>query len=441
MIESRDAQHQSKFRFLMHSAISLASTSVLTSLLGFVYWALAARTFTPSEVGQSSTAVSAVNLIVSGTMLGFGTLLVAELPSMGRGRSTLVSTVAAFTGAIAGLVALGCAFVLPIDFLGLPDIHIFGVALLFAATASTQSVGYLVDQALLPLVGGRMQLRRNVVHSVSKLLLLVFAAAALTRFGALAIFSTWLAANVISLVFMATQLMRKYGIRARQLIPAPKALRGMHFDAAKHHGLNVALFVPYYAMPIVANVILGSAEAAYVYSAWSVASFVFYLPMALSTALFASGARDSNTFLMEFRKTFRYSALVCVLAILGIVLAGKPVLHIFGESYAEHSYIPLIVMSFGGLGLVVKDHHVALARMTDTVGREAILVSVLSALEVTGAAVGAARGGLEGLSLGWLAAVSLGTVVFAPKVWRAYHGRVEIPARAAEVEYPEFGTQ
>ena len=193
MTESRDAQHQSKFRFLMHSAISLASTSVLTSLLGFVYWALAARTFTPSEVGQSSTAVSAVNLIVSGTMLGFGTLLVAELPSMGRGRSTLVSTVAAFTGAIAGLVALGCAFVLPIDFLGLPDIHIFGVALLFAATASTQSVGYLVDQALLPLVGGRMQLRRNVVHSVSKLLLLVFAAAALTRFGALAIFSTWLA--------------------------------------------------------------------------------------------------------------------------------------------------------------------------------------------------------------------------------------------------------
>lgn len=439
-MDRRHAEHRSKLRFLLRSAVGLASTSVLTSVLGFFYWALAARTFPASDVGQSSTALSAVNLIVSATMLGFGTLLVSELPTMGQGRTSLVSTAALLTGAIAGLVALGCALVLPGDFLGLPGIHTLGVGLMFAAMASTQSIGYLLDQALLPLIGGGMQLRRNAVHAVVKLVLLAVAAVTLTRFGALAIFGTWLVANIVSIVFVTVRLMRRYSIEMRQLSPNPASLRGLHFDAAKHHSLNIALFVPYSAMSIVANVILGSAEAAYVYSAWSVAGFVFFLPMALSTALFASGARDSGTFLMEFRKTMRYSTLVCVLAIAGIVVAGRPVLHIFGESYAEHSYGPLVVMSLGGLALIVKDHHVALARITDTVGREAILVGVLSAVEVAGAVVGAVRGGLIGLSLGWLAAVGLGALVYGLRVWQAYRGRIEVPSRSPEAQLPEAGT-
>lgn len=420
------AEHRSKLRFLLRSAAALASTSVVTAGLGFIYWAVAARAFPTIAVGESSTAITAMSLIAPFTVLGFGTLLLAELPTMKEGRSTLVSTAAALTGGAAIIVALVCAFALPGDFLGLPGISTRpAVALMFAAAVATQCIGLLFDQALLSVVGGGMQLRRNLVQSVVKLVLLVVFALTLARFGALAIFASWLLANVASLAVAVVMMMRRYHVPLRRLIPAPAMLHGLHFDAARHHVLNIALFVPYFAMPIVANVILGSHDAAYFYAAWSVSSFVFFLPVSLSTALFASGARDSSTVHMEFRKTLRYSLLACTAANLAVLVLGRPVLSIFGADYADHGYAPLIVLCLGGLGLVIKDHHVTLARLTNDVGREATLVGAFSVVEVIGAAIGATRGGLTGLALGWFAAVCVGTLVYSPRVWRAYRGRVQ----------------
>lgn len=421
-------EHLGKLRFLLRSAAALASTSVVTAGLGFVYWAFAARIFPAANVGEASTAIAAMNLIAPLALLGLGTLLIAELPTIADRRATLVSTAALLTGVAAGAVAYACAFLLPGDFLGLPGIGSVGVASIFAAAVATQAIGMLLDQALLSMVGGGMQLRRNLIQALTKLGLLVVFAFTLAGLGSMAIFVSWLLANVVSLIAVGFLLMRRFGLGLATLVPAPKMLHGLHFDAARHHVLNTALLVPYFAMPIVANVVLGSERAAYLYAAWSVAGFVFFLPLSLSTALFASGARDSGTFLMEFRKTLRYSFLACVVAIAAIALAGRLVLGIFGADYAAEGYAALVVLCLGGLSLIIKDHHVALARVTDDVGREALLVTALSAVEVFGAAYGAVRGGLTGLTLGWLAAVSLGVIVYGPRVLRAYRGRVEVPA-------------
>ncbi len=426
MTEELHAEHRGKLRFLLRSAAALASTTVVTAGLGFIYWAVAARAFPAIDVGEASTAVAAMSLIAPLTLLGLGTLLMAELPGMDGGRSTLVATSAFVTGTAAGVVALICAFLLPGDFLGLPGIGSPAVALLFAAAVATQSVGMLLDQALLSSIGGRTQLRRNAIQAIVKLVLLVVFAVTLTRFGALAIFGSWMLANVVSLGVVGLLLMRQHGVSARRLIPARSALHGLHFDAARHHVLNVALLVPYFAIPIIANVVLGSEQAAYMYAAWSVAGFVFFVPLSLSTALFASGARDSGTFALEFRKTLRYSFLACVSALVAIVVLGRFVLAIFGSAYASGAYTALVVLCLGGLGLVVKDHHVALARVTDDVGREAAVVAALSVAELAGAVVGANRAGLTGLTVGWLAAVGLGVVVYGPRVWRAYRGRVDV---------------
>lgn len=426
-----DQEHRNKLGFLLRSALALASTTVVTAGLGFVYWTVAARAFPASDVGQSSTAIAAMNLIAPLTLLGLGTLLMTELPAMADGRVAMISAAALVTGTASAVVALVCAFVLPSDFLGLPDIGTLPVALLFAAAAATQSVGILLDQSLLSVLGGKTQLGRNAVQAVVKLVLLAVFAVTLARYGSLAIFSSWLLANVISLVIVAIALMRKHDVRVRQLMPVPSALRGLHFEAARHHVLNIALLVPYFAMPIVANVVLGSEQAAYLYAAWAVAGFVFFVPLSLSTALFASGARDSSTFLREFRKTLHYSFLACLAALVVIAVMGRFVLGVFGPAYAAHGEVALLILCVGGLGLIVKDHHVALARVTDDVGREAVLVVGLSATELLGAALGAQRGGLNGLTLGWLAAVCLGVVVYGPRVWQAYRGRVVVQTRAA----------
>lgn len=428
------ADHHHKLRFLLHSAAALASTTVITAALGFVYWAVAARVFPATDIGESSTAIAAMSLIAPLTLLGFGTLLLAQLPTMKGGRSTLVATVALLTGLVSGGIAMLCSRVLPSDFLGLPGIGTnLSVELLFAAAVATQCVGLLLDQSLLSMIGGGMQLRRNLIQAVVKLVLLVVFAATISGFGSRAILMSWMLANVVSLVVVGVGLMRRHMISFRQLIPAPRMLHGLHFDAARHHVLNTALLVPYFAMPIVANVTVGSEQAAYFYAALSLSGAVFFLPLSLSTALFASGARDSRTFLMEFRKTIRYAFLACLGATAVVALVGRFVLQIFGGAYADNGYIPLVLLSLGGMGLIVKDHHVALARVTGDVGHEALLVWALTVLEVACAVIGAVLGGLIGLSLGWLAAVALGALVYGPRVVRAYRRGVGVESHTSGV--------
>lgn len=427
------AEHRRKLQFLIRSAAALVSTSIVTSGLGFVYWAVAARAFPASDVGESATTIAAMSLIAPFTVLGLGTVLVAKLPTMRGGRTQLVSTASTVTAVVGTVVALVCAFTLPSDFLGLPGIgKDVGMTALFAAAVATQSLGYMLDMALLSLIGGRMQLVRNTVQAVVKLVLLIVVALLLARYGSVSIFTSWFVANVVSIAVVVIALMRQYRVPVRRTMPRLSALRGIHFTAAQHHMLNIALFTPFFAMPIVANVILGSEQAAYLYSTWSVAGFLFYVPIALATALFASGARDSGTFLLEFRFTLRYALLICAAANLAILVLGHWVLRIFGEAYAANGRSALTLMCLGGFGLIIKDHHVALARVTGTVGREAALIGVLGLGELAGAAIGASRGGLTGLGLGWLAAVGVEALVCGPLVWRAYRGRVHIPVRAAD---------
>jgi len=410
--------------FLVRSAVALFSTSVVTSGLGFIYWTVAARMFPVSDVGKATTAIAAMSLIAPFTVLGFGTALVSKLPTMRSGRAELVVTAATICALVACVVSLACALVLPPTFLGLPGVGHGELATgLFIGGVAAHSVGLMLDNALLSSAGGRVQFARNLIQSVLKLILLTVFALTLVRFGSLSIYASWFIAGVVSILAVAIQLIREYRITPRELLPRLSALEGLHFHAVKHHFLNLSLSVPYFAMPIVANVILGSEKAGYLYATWSLAGFVFVLPIALGMALFASSAKDPSEVLKEFRFTLRASLAACVAANLVILPLGGLVLSIFGRAYAENGRTVLIVLCIGGLGLIIRDHHVAVARITGKVGREAALITILGAGELAGAAIGASLSGtLLGLSLGWLCAVVLESVICAPLVWRAYRG-------------------
>ena len=429
-------EHRRKIDFMLRSAAALVSTSVVTSGLGFLYWAVAARSFDAVDVGESATAIAAMSVIAPFTVSGMGTLLIVELPRLQKDRARLVTTAALASGALGSLIALLCAFLLPGKFLGLPDIgKQAGITALFVAATATQAIGSLLDSALLSMVGGGMQLRRNAIQAAVKLALLIAFALALNHFGSLSIFASWFLANVVSIVAVAFLLARRFGITLGQFIPKPSMLHGLHLNAARHHMLNTSLFVPYFAMPIVANVVLGSEQAGYLYATWSVAGFIFFLPISLATVLFASGARDTSTFGLEYRFTLRFSLLICIAANIGVLLFGGLVLKVFGDAYAENGHTALMLMALGGLGLIIKDHHVVVARVTGAVGREALLIGLLGVGELAGAAIGAARGGLTGLAAGWLIAIMVEVAVCAPLVWRAYQGRIAATTPADGSEF------
>src|SRR5438270_2943248 len=98
---------------ILVNAGSLVGTTVVTSLLGFVYWWLAARAFPPAVVGFASAAISAMTLLGTFALLGLGTLLLGELPQQRGREASLISTAVLLVGGVGGLLGLVFAVAAP----------------------------------------------------------------------------------------------------------------------------------------------------------------------------------------------------------------------------------------------------------------------------------------------------------------------------------------
>ena len=98
---------------LLINAGSLFGTTIVTSGLGFVYWLVAARHFTPEAIGIASASISTMTLLGTFCIVGLGTLLITELPRQPQQASSLISTALVVVAIVSGCVGLMFALIAP----------------------------------------------------------------------------------------------------------------------------------------------------------------------------------------------------------------------------------------------------------------------------------------------------------------------------------------
>src|SRR5579875_2137832 len=140
---------------LLLNAGSLIGTSGVTSALGFIYWWLAARSFSPGVVGLASAAISAMALLGAFSVVGLSTLLLGELQRHRTQATSLISPALLLVGAIGGGVGVGYAVLAPYisnDFRSMGG-NILDI-LLFAGGVSLTAVTLVFDEAMIGLLLG-----------------------------------------------------------------------------------------------------------------------------------------------------------------------------------------------------------------------------------------------------------------------------------------------
>ena len=84
---------------------------MVTSILGFAYWWLAARQFSPPAVGLASAAISAMTLLGTLSICGLGILLIGELPRQKGKEASLISATLIVAGVVGGCLGMLFAIV------------------------------------------------------------------------------------------------------------------------------------------------------------------------------------------------------------------------------------------------------------------------------------------------------------------------------------------
>jgi len=406
---------------LLGGASSLAATTGTVSALGFFYWALAARLFSQQAVGYGSAAVSAMTLLGTIGMLGLGTVLIGELPRRRR-RAGLICAALLTSSLGSALLGLGFAIFSPgldarfADISGTP-----GQVALIAAGVMLTGGTYVLDQAAIGLMRGGLQLARNIVFAVTKLLALPAAAVLLhDQFGT-GIAASWVAGTALSAVAVAIWLR----CTGSPVAPRPDwgVLRGLGKIALAHNWLNIAIVVPRSLIPVLVTVVVSPSANAAFYAAWTLSGFLYIVPTHLSTVLFAVAAADPAAIARKLRFTLRLSAIIGLpgMAVLG--LGAHLALAMFGAGYARAGTLPLLLLVAGYPPTVFKVQYIAVCRAQNRIPRAAAVLTVAAALEITATMLGGASGGLKGLSLALLAVFFAEGLVTAPAVIRVAAGR------------------
>jgi O-antigen/teichoic acid export membrane protein len=244
---------------MLINAGSLFGTTVVTSVLGFVYWWVAARRFTPEAVGVGSAAISSMTLLGLFCMLGLGTVLVTEIPRQPKQALSLTSTslmVVFIAGGLAGLLFATVAPLFSHEFSSL-NADIFEV-LLFALGVGLTSVSLVLDQALVAFLRGTKQFQRNAFFSVSKLVFLALISFLFSNLTGMSIYATWALGNLLSVIFVLLPIVLKSKRSLRNYLPVWKLLRQMSGVALRHHLLNTLLQLTPYALPLIVTTLLSA---------------------------------------------------------------------------------------------------------------------------------------------------------------------------------------
>lgn len=401
-------------RVMVSNAGSLIGTTAVNSSLGLVYWWLAARAFQLADVGLASAAIAAMVLLGTVGTLGLGTLLISEVARQPRQAGRLISAAVLAAGAAATIA--GLVFALAAPWLSDELRPLSGDALsplVFALGAGLTAATLVLDQALVGLLWGDLQFWRNSLFALAKLGFLYATSVGLAHAGGMAIYATWLAANILS-AGVVVALAARRGVRLAQP-PDWSLLRRLGRVALRHNALNLALLAPGLLLPLLVTALVSAEANAGFYLAWMLAGFVFVAPTALATVLHAIGAANRQALARETRHTLMLSLPATLLAG-GLLFAGAEwALGLFGPGYAAQASWCLRLLCLGGLPAIVKTHYIAIRRAKDELGAALPAIIAGGLLELALATAGALLGGLAGLGLGWAA---------AGLIQAAYMGRV-----------------
>lgn len=411
------------------NSASLIATTAITSMLGAAYWWLAARRFPAPAVGGAGAAVSAMTLLGVVATVGLTTAIIPKLQDRSAGRAaaliatalTLVGALGVLLGAIWQAVAGHVGADLALSGLGPATILLFGAGV--GATAVTQ----VLDQALIGLLRSDLQLLRNVVFAASKLLAVALVATLPeSARGAGAIYATWLAGQVASLLLLAAVVLLTVGASAF-VAPRLSSLRGVRVSAVSHHVFNLVLSAPSWILPLIATTAISATADAYFYTAWTMAGLVFAGPMALTMVLFAFGERRAGL-RGPLILTLVLSLIWSLACLGGCALFASPVLHLYGSAYGREATPVLMVLCLAVFAQVVKLHYIAVVRLRGRLTIPILLFLGFAGLELALAVLGAERDGIRGLAEGWVVAISVEALAVAAPVVGALLGRAGSPA-------------
>ncbi|NVI88376.1 glycosyltransferase [Actinomadura sp. BRA 177] len=381
------------------SALLLANTVGLAGL-GFLFWALAARSYPASAVGWLAGVTAGVNLLATVASLGLPNTMIRHLSAAADPRALARAAVTAVT-VIGGTLALACLVLLtPLLPGGGPDLggDVRSILLVILLVVSTAAGGTL-DAGLIATRATGALLAKNLAGGTAK----VAALLALTPFGLPGLIVAYGTGTVLATSLGGAVLLRRLPRGPRRRNPFRTLRRHVSFSSGSYLG-TVFGILPSTVVPLQVLTLAGSRQTAWFSVAFQLAAFLNFIPSTAAQVTFAEAQRAALR--TQLRKAVKAVYALLLPATLLMVLAAPLLLRMFGPEYAESATTCLRLIAAATVlsaGVYLVD---AALIARDRTGSYILMNGVNAALVLTCCALALPHGLTAGV-LGWIAAQGL----------------------------------
>ena len=285
---------------LYRNSLFLIANTVFTTGLGFFFWMVVARFYTPYEVGVGSAIISAVYFLALLGTLGLDVAIIRFLPKAQK-PVELINACLTLTGIVA--LVIGGIF--------LAGLGLWSPKLIFVRERAVFALAFLVftfGWTLSGVIGSvfiakrraEFNLAKNTIISLLKIPLPILLVLFFHAFG---IVSSWgIATGIAVLACLFLFLPRVQG----SYKPVPNLdlniVKNIWKYSMGNYFASILAATPSFILPIMIVNIISGEQNAYFYVAWTIAAITFSIPGAASQSLFAEGSHFEDELSINARK-------------------------------------------------------------------------------------------------------------------------------------------
>ncbi len=396
---------------VVKSGLSLMTGTIVTALLGLIFWIIAAKLFDQAAFGVGTTVVYTMMTLAEVACIGLRTGLLKYTPRSGG--ATIQVIVWGYALAFTASAITAMIFLLGLGWWAPDLVELRNTALMFGffvLSTAFWALFMLQDSVLVGLRKAPWVPVENSIFGVLKILLLFPLAAWSPTLG---IFWAW-TLPVFPIVFGINFLVR--GVAKERQVDAPTflpdtasfrlLLREMMSFSIAEWLASVSRLAALGIIPLMVLAEAGKAQAGYFQASWLIAFTIFQLSSNAAYALLAENSYEESSLQ---RNSIQAGLLSLALSAPGIAIGviGAPLLLlIYGSDYADNSSSVMRVLLIAALPNIVHQIYIGRLRSQGKMLAVVVLETTLSVLVIGLSALLLPRQGIIGVGYAWLAGLT-----------------------------------
>lgn len=309
------------------------------SAIGFIYWIIAARLYTPTEIGLATTFLSAASLVNAFAMLGLNNTLIRYLPTSDAKEKKINTafTLVAITALIIGLIYIAGLSLWTEKLIFIRKS--LSLVILTALFFPINMINGITDSVFTAFRESQWVFVSNISQSTVKLIALIL----LSGLGVWGVIGSNIVAITFASILCIILITYKYNIRFRPTVDRDILIKVQKFALGNYFSGLIGL-LPTLLIPIIITNRLSPDQTAYFYMPNMISSMLAVIPSTISRSYLTESSYIDRP--ISMKKPLLITYLILIPIVIVSVLFGKNILSLFGQNYSGEGYTYFVLITF-----------------------------------------------------------------------------------------------